>query len=83
MTPAEGELGTYHQWLAIRPEEERLRDISRCKRIVAGIETWPLQWMRTDGVVCYTDETGVLDPRTTAKAPVARERQFWILTRKD
>ena len=29
----------------------------------------------------YHLETGVLDPRNIAKMPIARERQFWVLTR--
>ena len=28
-------------------------------------------------------EKGELDPRTTALAPMARERSFWVLTRKE
>ena len=31
----------------------------------------------------YTMEKGELDPRTTALAPMARERSFWVLTRKE
>lgn len=31
----------------------------------------------------YAVEGGKLDPRTTAHAPMARERYFWILTRTD
>ena len=31
----------------------------------------------------YVVEGGRLDPRTTAHAPMARERHFWLLTRKD
>mmetsp|Transcript_8709 Transcript_8709/g.22720 ORF Transcript_8709/g.22720 Transcript_8709/m.22720 type:complete len:147 (+) Transcript_8709:335-775(+) len=30
---AAGELGTFHRWLAERPTKERLRRLSRCKRI--------------------------------------------------
>ena len=29
----------------------------------------------------YTMEKGELDPQTTAHAPMARERTFWVLTR--
>ena len=29
----------------------------------------------------YKMATGVLDPRTTAKMPIARERRYWVLTR--
>ena len=31
----------------------------------------------------YAVEAGELDPRTTAHAPIARERYFWVLTRTD
>jgi len=31
----------------------------------------------------YEVEGGMLDPRMVASAPMARERYFWILTRKD
>ena len=30
----------------------------------------------------YSLESGILDPRTTAGAPMARERRFWVLTRE-
>ena len=29
----------------------------------------------------YSMETGELDPRSTAKMPIARQRQYWVLTR--
>ena len=31
----------------------------------------------------YTIDGGMLDPRTVAHAPIARERHFWLLTRTD
>ena len=30
----------------------------------------------------YSVETGVLDPRDVARAPIARKRQFWVLMRR-
>ena len=28
-------------------------------------------------------EVGLLDPREVARAPAARERRFWVLTRRE
>ena len=36
-----------------KPEKDRLRDISRCKRITGGLSTWPLDWLKGRGVVCF------------------------------
>ena len=44
---------SFHAWLSAHPEKERLRPISRCKRIVDGISRWPLSWLAGQGVVCY------------------------------
>ena len=49
---------TFHAWLSARPEKERLRDISQCHRILAGIQGWPLGWLRQRGVICYERAAG-------------------------
>ena len=53
VTPApEGPL-SFHNWLSAAPEKDRLRDISSCPRILEGIASWPLGWLKKRGVVCY------------------------------
>ena len=53
VTPApEGPL-SFHSWLSAAPEKDRLRDISSCPRILEGIASWPLGWLKKRGVVCY------------------------------
>ena len=49
---------SFHSWLAEKPETERLRDIRKSKRIVAGLRGWPLEWLKTTGVVCYERAAG-------------------------
>ena len=49
---------SFHAWLAEKPETERLRDIRRSKRIVTGLQGWPLGWLKTTGVVCYERAAG-------------------------
>ena len=39
--------------LSAKPEKDRLRDISKCRRITDGLQGWPLGWLRGRGVVCY------------------------------
>ena len=49
---------SFHSWLAEKPETERLRDIRKSKRIVTGLRGWPLDWLKTTGVVCYERAAG-------------------------
>ena len=44
---------SFRAWLSAKPVAERLRPIARCKRIVKGIASWPLSWLKGQGVVCY------------------------------
>ena len=63
--PAELDVGfvsegpvSFHSWLSDRPETERLRDLRKSKRIVKGLRSWPLGWLKTTGVVCYERAAG-------------------------
>ena len=49
---------SFHSWLSEKPETERLRDVRKSKRIVAGLRGWPLGWLKTTGVVCYERAAG-------------------------
>ena len=51
--PAESGPATFHEWLSSDLRRDRQRDISRCKRILKGVKTWPLKWLKKPGVVCY------------------------------
>ena len=49
---------TFHAWLSSRPDKERLRSITKCKRILVGVQKWPLGWLKTRGAVCYERAAG-------------------------
>ena len=55
---ADGEAGTFHQWLAGRPEEERMRNMAAGGRISEGVSQWPLEWLTEPGVICYERAAG-------------------------
>ena len=63
--------GSFHAWLSPRPDEERLRDISRSKRILLGLKGWPLQWLHTAGVVCFERAAGRLRQERSGRADEA------------
>ena len=44
--------------LSAKPEKDKLRDISKCKRITGGLAGWPLGWLRGRGVVCFERANG-------------------------
>ena len=44
---------TFHEWLSVEPGKDRLRDISKGNRTLAGLARWPLGWLEVPGVVCY------------------------------
>ena len=56
--PAGAGAKTFHAWLSSRPEKERLRSIGKCKRILTGLQKWPLGWLKTRGVICYERAAG-------------------------
>ena len=49
---------TFHAWLAKEPAQERLRDIHRGKRILAGLRRWPTGWLKRAAVVCFERAAG-------------------------
>ncbi|KAL1503718.1 hypothetical protein AB1Y20_012190 [Prymnesium parvum] len=46
-------LGTFHQWLAARPEEERRRELREGEPTHAALSAWPRWRQEVWGVVCY------------------------------
>ena len=50
--------GSFHAWLSQRPAADRHRPIHKCRRILAGVGSWPLGWLKTRGVVCYERAAG-------------------------
>ena len=44
---------TICSFLAADPSTERMRDIARCPRILAGLASWPLDLLKGPGVVAY------------------------------
>ena len=44
--------------LSSHPEKDRLKDIRKSQRIMAGVTKWPLGWLRGPGVVCYERAAG-------------------------
>ena len=53
-----GERGTFHQLLAKDPEAERLRPIANSAALLAGLNRWPLGWLKEEAVVCYARAEG-------------------------
>ena len=49
---------TFHGWLSMDPQRDRLRDIKKNNRILLGISKWPLNWLTEPGVVCYERAQG-------------------------
>ena len=49
---------SFHAWLSPEPARDRTRDMTRNKRIMAGISKWPLGWLERPGVVCYERAAG-------------------------
>jgi len=45
-----GERGTFHQLLAEDPEAERLRPIANSAALLAGLNRWPLGWLKEEAV---------------------------------
>jgi site-specific DNA-cytosine methylase len=48
----------FTEWLSREPKKDRSRDISKSKRILKGLATWPMAWLRAPGVVCYERAAG-------------------------
>jgi hypothetical protein len=49
---------TFHGWLSVDPQRDRLRDIKKNNRILLGLSKWPLGWLKEPGVVCYERAQG-------------------------
>jgi hypothetical protein len=49
---------TFHGWLSVDPQRDRLRSIKKNNRILLGLSKWPLDWLEEPGVVCYERAQG-------------------------
>ena len=58
--PAARGPASFRAWLAKDASAERLRDISKNRRILQGLQEWPLGWLQGPGVVCYERAAGRL-----------------------
>ena len=51
--PADGPVQTLATWLSADVSQDRLRDISKSKRITQGIQKWDTSWLDKPGVIVY------------------------------
>ena len=49
---------TFHEWLSLKPAKDRHRPISKSRRILEGVGSWPLGWLKQRAVVCFERADG-------------------------
>ena len=52
---------TFHVWFSKNPGKDRHRLITKSRRILDGVGSWPLGWLKQRAVVCYERAAGRID----------------------
>ena len=58
LAPAPPGPQTFHAWLSARPAKDKHRCIRKSTRILEGVGSWPLGWMKKTGAICFERAEG-------------------------
>ena len=53
VTAAQEGHASFRELLAEQPQKERLRDITRCQRLLEGVAQWDLRWLQAPGAIVF------------------------------